>query len=48
VHVPEGASCTISAPGYVSTSMRYRELKAERSKQGAVRVRLSPVKLKLK
>ncbi len=45
--VLEGASCTIAAPGFVSKTLRYRELKSEHGKR-SVRVTLSPVKLKLK
>jgi serine/threonine-protein kinase len=45
--VPEGASCTVSAAGYVSKVLRFRELKSERGKR-SVKVTLSPVKLKLK
>jgi serine/threonine-protein kinase len=47
VQVPEGVACTISAPGYVSKPVRFKELHAERNKQTTFHVRLSPVKLKL-
>jgi hypothetical protein len=46
VLVPEGASCTVSAPGYLNRELRYKDLRAERGKLGIVHVRLSPVKLK--
>ena len=47
VSVPDGASCTITAAGYVSKVLRYRELKSDRGKR-SVKITLSPVKLKLK
>ena len=47
VQVADGASCTVSAPGYVNKIMRFKELRAEKSKQGSVRIRLSPIKFKL-
>ncbi len=47
VGVSEGASCTVAAPGYVSKTVRVREIKAEHGKR-TVRITLSPVKLKLK
>lgn len=47
VQVPDGASCTVSAPGYLATNLRAKDLRSERTRRGQVRVRLSPVKLKL-
>jgi len=47
VQVPDGASCMVSAPGYVSKELRYKELRTG-GKQSPVRVRLSPVKFKLR
>ncbi len=47
VTVPDGASCTVAAAGYVSKVLRFRELKSQRGKR-SVQVTLSPVKLKLK
>jgi tRNA A-37 threonylcarbamoyl transferase component Bud32 len=47
LNVSEGASCTVAAPGFVSKTVRYREIKSDHGKR-SVRVTLSPVKLKLK
>lgn len=47
VNVPDGASCSVAAAGYVSKVLRFRELKSDRGKR-SVKVTLSAVKLKLK
>ena len=47
VSVPEGASCTVAAAGYVSKVLRFRELRSDHGKRSA-KVTLSPIKLKLK
>ena len=47
IQVPDGANCTISAPGYVSKPLRFKDLKTERSKPGGIKVRLSPIKFNL-
>jgi hypothetical protein len=47
LQVPDGATCTVSAPGYLSKPLRFKDLRSERSKPGGVKVRLSPVKFKL-
>jgi serine/threonine protein kinase len=46
VAVPDGGSCTVSAPGFIDRELRWKELKADH-KLGLVKIKLSPVKLKL-
>jgi serine/threonine protein kinase len=46
VQVPEGGSCNVSAPGFVTREVRWKEIRQGKSR-GLVKLRLSPVKLKL-